>query len=76
MSKQQKTIATLKQKNIEKAKLATLNNILCLINEEVKKVKALNESDNAELLAVNSAKRNAFENVQILSGLFKILEGK
>ena len=72
----QPNITPLKQKDIEKAKLATLNNILCLMNEEVKKVKAVNEVENEEAFKINTVKRNAFENIQMLSNSFNTLEGK
>lgn len=59
--------------NARKNKIKTLNNILCMINDEIKIVKTINESEQKEQFEKNSIKKLAIENIQMLSGSFNIL---
>lgn len=66
---------TIHPDDVRKNKVQTLNNILCMINDEVKIVKIINENAVAEAFVKNSAKRLALENIQILAGSFNTLNG-
>lgn len=58
------------KKHVKKNKLKTLNNLLCVINEEIKMIKSFNESgDNSP-----EQKRKAIENINIISSSFEKLE--
>lgn len=59
--------------NVRRNKIKTLNNILCMINDEIKIVKTINESEQKEQFEKNSIKKLAIENIQMLSGSFNIL---
>lgn len=58
--------------DVKKNKTQTLNNILCMLNDEIKIIKSINENSK-ETFEKNSAKRQTLENIQILSNSFNIL---
>ncbi len=70
LSKKEKIIHP---ESVRNNKIKTLNNILCMINDEIKIVKTINESEQKEQFEKNSIKKLAIENIQILSGSFTIL---
>ena len=45
--------------SVRKNKIKTLNNILCMINDEIKIVKTINESEQKEQFEKNSIKKLA-----------------
>ena len=63
---------TIHPDDVKRNKIQTLNNILCMMNDEVKIVKAINENSK-EAFEKNSAKRQTLENIAILSQAFKTL---
>lgn len=70
LSKKEKIIHP---ESVRNNKIKTLNNILCMINDEIKIVKTINESEQKEQFEKNSIKKLAIENIQMLSGSFNIL---
>ena len=73
-SKQQCKSKTIHPDDVRRNKIQTLNNILCMMNDEVKIVKSINENSKEDF-EKNSAKRQTLENIAILSQAFKTLNG-
>ena len=76
MSKEKKSecckIKTIHPDDVKRNKIQTLNNILCMMNDEVKIVKSINENSK-EAFEKNSAKRQTLENILILANAFSTL---